>query len=74
MLHQVVVDLRSGIGLTHNEVPVSQIPPRDLTPSREFMIAGQCHIDSLIPEMGNIAAVRYWLACQEGDIQPMPLN
>lgn len=34
MLHQVVVDLRSGIGLTHNEVSVSQIPPRDLTLSR----------------------------------------
>ena len=38
------------------------------------MIAGQRHIDSLIPEMGHVAAIRDWLTCQEGDIQPMPLN
>lgn len=38
------------------------------------MIAGQCHIDPLIPEMGQIAAIRDWLTCQEGDIQPMSLN
>ena len=74
VLHQVVVDLRTRVGLTDDEVSVSQVRPRNLAISRQVVVVWQCYEDTLIPKMHQIASVRDRLTGQEGDIQLMPLN
>lgn len=74
VLHQVVVDLRTRVGLTDDEVSVSQVRPKNLALPRQDVIARQCYEDTFIPKMRQIAPVRDRLTGQEGDIQVMPLN
>lgn len=74
VLHQVVVDLRTRISLTDDEVSVSQARPRNLAIPRQAVIVWQCYEDALIPKMRQIAPVRDRLTSQEGDIQVMSLD
>lgn len=74
VLHQVVVDLRTRVGLTDDKVSVSQVRPRNLAISRQVVVVWQCYEDTLIPKMHQIASVRDRLTGQEGDIQVMSLN
>ncbi len=74
VLHQVVVDLRTRVGLTDDEVSVSQVRPRNLAIPRQAVVVWQCYEDTLIPKMHQIAPVRDRLTGQECDIQVMPLN
>jgi hypothetical protein len=57
MLHQIVVDLGSGVGLANDEMSVAQIIPRDLIPMRQFMVTRQSHENAFIPQMRPIATV-----------------
>lgn len=68
------MDLRTRVGLTDDEVSVSQVRPRNLAIPRQAVVVWQCYEDTLIPKMHQIAPVRDRLTGQEGDIQVMPLN
>ncbi len=74
VLHQVIMDLRTRVGLADDEVSVSQVRPGNLEIPRQAVIVWQCYEDTLIPKMRQIALVRDRFTSQEGDIQVMPLD
>jgi hypothetical protein len=74
MPYEIIVDLRTRIGLADDEVLISKIVPTDLFTLGQDVISGDDHENTLIPKTGPVAAIGSRFAREKGDIHAVMLN
>ncbi len=71
ILHQIVADFGAGLRFTDDKTSISQITPGQFYLVGKLVVRCHCHIDTLVPQMGDFTSIRERNARQKSNIQSM---